>query len=533
MNMGLYVPGILKNAFHIAAWELVFVSISAVLIAILSSVSLGLLLGSIVVVLKGDLNSLAFMEFFPDSIRIVMEEFSPAEYMFTVSLVVGVSVIAKGILSVCNHAVSQNIVLKARQFCFGRISEQDLTCLNAHDRASLLTALMYEAQSFSSLAYKLALFIKVSLESLILLLFAVRQDAFLTGVAMAFCIIPLGVVAIGGRKTSEFVGGKQDLIRRINSTLDSFFNSFDEKDNTISNVKTRCSMKIFDQLRVRQLQIFATSELVSTIILSSAIIGIGLLVLQASELQYLSTIVVITLFGRIASQLQGVGQLWIKIKGHFKEASLFFANAGVLTSKPLHIISVHEDDRKIRLALDSSSGLRMKNKYYGEKETEASSSTALKFGSVAWIVGENGVGKSAFVRSLYLALHKKGSSTFQGADYVFLLPSEVSIFGEAKMSVEYRKALDLSGFVQTFRFTGAMQSELSRGQNFLLALSWVMYREARFILIDESLDGCGSSLRKQIITSLREYARKNDAIVVIVSHFYSPMDDELILYLDR
>lgn len=155
---------------------------------------------------------------------------------------------------------------------------------------------------------------------------------------------------------------------------------------------------------------------------------------------------------------------------------------------------------------------------------------SLTRGTITSLMGPNGSGKTTLLRILSGQL-KPDSGSVSGEDSAFfgLLPEidqslnvQKFLTGKARPEIEEEKKIQLSrDLADIFEFTFQLRQkmgELSAGQKQKVFLASELIRNPRLILLDEPFTHLDPHTRKDILTSLFEYVRRQNLTLLWVTH---------------
>lgn len=164
-------------------------------------------------------------------------------------------------------------------------------------------------------------------------------------------------------------------------------------------------------------------------------------------------------------------------------------------------------------------------------------------GEVVTLLGRNGAGKTTTLKAIIGLLHKRqGSVVFDGRETIAmptraiarlgmaLCPEERAIFGSLSVQENLLLpprikpgGLKLEEIFAMFpRLTDRLQnagSELSGGEQQMLALARILHTGARLLLLDEPTEGLAPVIVNQITATIRQLKERGYTILLVEQNF--------------
>jgi branched-chain amino acid transport system ATP-binding protein len=179
------------------------------------------------------------------------------------------------------------------------------------------------------------------------------------------------------------------------------------------------------------------------------------------------------------------------------------------------------------------------NSYYGDSHILFDVSLRVERNEVVALLGRNGAGKSTTLKSLIgLVRPRSGSVTFDGrptqslpphaiaALGLQLVPEDRRIFG----SLNVEENLVLAGLTAKSRWPldrvwemfprlrerrRSRGTDLSGGEQQMLAIARALVRDPKLILLDEPFEGLAPVIVRDLLTTCRQLAEAGQTIVVV------------------
>ncbi len=179
------------------------------------------------------------------------------------------------------------------------------------------------------------------------------------------------------------------------------------------------------------------------------------------------------------------------------------------------------------------------NSYYGDSHILFDVALRVEAHEVVALLGRNGAGKSTTLKSLMgLVRPRSGSISFDGMDVagkpahaiaragMQLVPEERRIFGSLDVeenlvlaSLTAPKAKTLEHIYEIFpRLAERRRSrgtDLSGGEQQMLAIGRALIREPKLILLDEPFEGLAPVIVRDLIEACRKLAKDGQTIVLV------------------
>ncbi len=179
------------------------------------------------------------------------------------------------------------------------------------------------------------------------------------------------------------------------------------------------------------------------------------------------------------------------------------------------------------------------NSYYGDSHILFDVALRVEAHEVVALLGRNGAGKSTTLKSLMgLVTPRSGSVTFNGEDVagkpahaiaragMQLVPEERRIFGSLDVeenlllaSLTAPKGPALERIYETFPRLAARRrsrgTDLSGGEQQMLAIARALIREPKLILLDEPFEGLAPVIVRDLMATCRKLADAGQTIVLV------------------
>ncbi len=179
------------------------------------------------------------------------------------------------------------------------------------------------------------------------------------------------------------------------------------------------------------------------------------------------------------------------------------------------------------------------NTYYDQSHILRDLSLGIEKGEVATLLGRNGAGKTTTVKSIMgIQPPRSGSITFNGVEISGMRPHKISKMGAGFVPEERRIFPSLTvlenlnfpvwgrgeegwGIEKVYEFFPVLRSrsankgsELSGGEQQMLAMARILRAKMDLILLDEPTEGLAPLLVRSIGTIIREI--KNDRLTILL-----------------
>jgi branched-chain amino acid transport system ATP-binding protein len=179
------------------------------------------------------------------------------------------------------------------------------------------------------------------------------------------------------------------------------------------------------------------------------------------------------------------------------------------------------------------------NSFYGDSHILFDISLRVERNEVVALLGRNGAGKSTTLKSLMgVVTPRSGSIVFDGAEIagkkshaiaqagLQLVPEERRIFG----SLNVEENLVLAGLSATNRWPldriyemfprlkerrGSRGTDLSGGEQQMLAIARALVRDPKIILLDEPFEGLAPVIVRDLMKACRDLAAAGQTIVLV------------------
>ncbi|MGA7802831.1 MAG: ABC transporter ATP-binding protein [Gammaproteobacteria bacterium] len=179
------------------------------------------------------------------------------------------------------------------------------------------------------------------------------------------------------------------------------------------------------------------------------------------------------------------------------------------------------------------------NSYYGDSHVLFDVDMHVDEHEVVALLGRNGAGKSTTLKSLVGAVKPhNGTIRFDGNDIrglppyeiaqrgIQLVPEERRIFGSlnveenlqlAALSAEHPWTLDriYDYFPRLKERRRSRGTDLSGGEQQMLAIARALIRDARLILLDEPFEGLAPIIVQDLLTDTRQLAEEGRTIIIV------------------
>lgn len=179
------------------------------------------------------------------------------------------------------------------------------------------------------------------------------------------------------------------------------------------------------------------------------------------------------------------------------------------------------------------------NSYYGDSHILFDVALRVEAHEVVALLGRNGAGKSTTLKSLMgMVTPRSGSITFDGQNVagkpahaiaragMQLVPEERRIFGSLDVeenlvlaSLTAPNAGTLEGIYNIFPRLAARRrsrgTDLSGGEQQMLAIARALIRDPKLILLDEPFEGLAPVIVRDLMTACRKLADSGQTIVLV------------------
>ncbi len=187
------------------------------------------------------------------------------------------------------------------------------------------------------------------------------------------------------------------------------------------------------------------------------------------------------------------------------------------------------------------------NSYYGDLHILFDVHLRVEAHEVVALLGRNGAGKSTTLKSLMgLVTPRSGSVILDGKDVagwpahriaqagMQLVPEERRIFGSlnveeniilAGLTAESRWPLEriYAMFPRLQERRGSRGTDLSGGEQQMLAIARALVRDPKIILLDEPFEGLAPVIVRDLMTACRELAAAGQTIVLVEQNLSAAM----------
>ncbi len=187
------------------------------------------------------------------------------------------------------------------------------------------------------------------------------------------------------------------------------------------------------------------------------------------------------------------------------------------------------------------------NSYYGDSHILFDVHLRVEAHEVVALLGRNGAGKSTTLKSLMgLVTPRSGSVILDGKDVagwpahriaqagMQLVPEERRIFGSlnveeniilAGLTAESRWPLEriYAMFPRLQERRGSRGTDLSGGEQQMLAIARALVRDPKIILLDEPFEGLAPVIVRDLMTACRELAAAGQTIVLVEQNLSAAM----------
>ncbi|MGB0084448.1 MAG: ABC transporter ATP-binding protein [Rhodomicrobiaceae bacterium] len=187
------------------------------------------------------------------------------------------------------------------------------------------------------------------------------------------------------------------------------------------------------------------------------------------------------------------------------------------------------------------------NSYYGDSHILFDVHLRVEAHEVVALLGRNGAGKSTTLKSLMgLVTPRSGAVIFDGKDVagwpphriaqagMQLVPEERRIFGSlnveeniilAGLTAEGRWPLEriYAMFPRLQERRGSRGTDLSGGEQQMLAIARALVRDPKIILLDEPFEGLAPVIVRDLMTACRELAAAGQTIVLVEQNLSAAM----------
>src|SRR5690349_21307551 len=179
------------------------------------------------------------------------------------------------------------------------------------------------------------------------------------------------------------------------------------------------------------------------------------------------------------------------------------------------------------------------NSYYGDSHILFDVSLRVNAHEVVALLGRNGAGKSTTLKSLMGLVHpRSGSIVFDGQDLagkpahrvaqagMQLVPEDRRIFGSLNVeenlvlaSLTAPKAWPLDRIYEIFprlrERRGSRGTDLSGGEQQMLAIARALIRDPKLILLDEPFEGLAPVIVRDLMAACRKLSQEGQTIVLV------------------
>ena len=187
------------------------------------------------------------------------------------------------------------------------------------------------------------------------------------------------------------------------------------------------------------------------------------------------------------------------------------------------------------------------NSYYGDSHILFDVSLEVERNEVVALLGRNGAGKSTTLKSLMgVVIPRAGSIVFDGAEIagkkshaiaqagMQLVHEERRIFG----SLNVEENLILAGLTATERWPldrvysvfprlkerrGSRGTDLSGGEQQMLAIARALIREPKILLLDEPFEGLAPIIVRDLLATCRTLAEAGQTILIVEQNISAVM----------
>ncbi|PLQ00417.1 ABC transporter ATP-binding protein [Cupriavidus pauculus] len=183
---------------------------------------------------------------------------------------------------------------------------------------------------------------------------------------------------------------------------------------------------------------------------------------------------------------------------------------------------------------------------YGASQVLFGVDLFVKEGEVVTLLGRNGMGKSTTVKAISGLLRpRRGSVRFNGCEVARMAPERISRNGIGLVPEGRRIFSNLTVYENLVAFARQgqwslqriyklfpvlerrkdnMGSQLSGGEQQMLAISRALLTNARLLLIDEATEGLAPLIRQDIWRCLHEVKKEGQSILVIDKYVQNLLD---------
>ncbi len=187
------------------------------------------------------------------------------------------------------------------------------------------------------------------------------------------------------------------------------------------------------------------------------------------------------------------------------------------------------------------------NSYYGDSHILFDVALRVEAHEVVALLGRNGAGKSTTLKSMMgLVKPRSGSIIFEGEDLagrpahaiaragVQLVPEERRIFGtldvEENLTLASLTAPEAAPIEQIYEIFPRLAerrhsrgSDLSGGEQQMLAIARALVRQPKLILLDEPFEGLAPVIVRALMTACRRLAEAGQTIVLVEQNLSATM----------